>query len=194
MEVFPLYFGIGKDHILDIGQGLDHILFVLALTVVTRPQEWKRVLILVTAFTVGHSLTLALATLELIVVPSALTEFFICLTILITAVSNLFIKNTTQSAPILNFWFAGTFGLIHGLGFSNMLRAMLSGSSDLIWPLFAFNVGLEFGQIIVVALFSLLTYSALEWFKVMRRDWIMVFSAAIAGMALMLLAERIDQL
>lgn len=194
MDVFPLYFGIGKDHILDIGQGLDHILFVLALTVVTRPQEWKKVLILITSFTIGHSLTLALATLNIIAVPASLTEFLICLTILITAVSNLFNKNVESGAPILNFWYAGIFGLIHGLGFSNMLRAMLSGSSDLIWPLFAFNVGLEFGQIIVVALFSLLTYAALEWFKVTRRDWIMIFSSAIAGMALMLIAERIDQL
>ena len=195
MDVFPLYFGIGKDHILDIGQGLDHILFVLALTVVTRPQEWKKVLILITSFTIGHSLTLALATLNIIAVPASLTEFLICLTILITAVSNLFNKkNIESSAPMLNFWYAGIFGLIHGLGFSNMLRAMLSGSSDLIWPLFAFNVGLEFGQIIVVALFSLLTYAALEWFKVTRRDWIMIFSSAIAGMALMLIAERIDQL
>ena len=194
MDVFPLYFGIGKDHILDFGQGLDHILFVLALTVVTRPQEWKKVLILITSFTIGHSLTLALATLNIINVPASLTEFLICLTILITAVSNLINKKVEPGAPVLNFWYAGIFGLIHGLGFSNMLRAMLSGSSDLIWPLFAFNVGLEFGQIIVVALFSLLTYAALEWFKVRQRDWIMIFSAAIAGMALMLIIERIDQL
>lgn len=191
-EQFLLYAGIGKDHILDQDMGLDHLLFIVALTVTFHPREWKRVLILITAFTIGHSATLALATLEIISVPVNLVEFFICVTILFTAIANLFSAEKINARHLwLNYLIAMFFGLIHGLGFSNTLRALLMGSSDLLTPLFAFNMGLEFGQIIIVVLFSFIAWISMDVFGVKRIHWNLIISSVIAGMALMLIRERI---
>ena len=191
MDQFSLYFSIGKDHILDLSQGLDHILYVVALVASARPGEWKKLLILVTAFTIGHSITLALATLELISVSTDLVEFLITVTIFLTAAANLFQKESTESQSLgLHYGVTLFFGLIHGLGFSNMLRALLSGADQITLPLFAFNVGLEFGQIIVVAIFTGLSFIAVDKARVSRRDWRMVLSSMIAGMALLLIQER----
>lgn len=155
MSEFSLYFGLGKEHILDYLNGYDHILFVLALCAVYSVHDWKKILILVTAFTIGHSITLALATLEIISVKGELIEFFIPLTIFITAAGNLFRteKSVDKSNVQLNYVFALFFGLIHGLGFSNFLRSLLGKDHGIVSQLLAFNLGLELGQIIVVALF-----------------------------------------
>jgi hypothetical protein len=193
MSEFSLYFELGKDHILDYINGYDHILFVVALCALYLLQDWKRVLILVTAFTIGHSITLALSTLNIVSVKSNLIEFLIPLTIFITAVSNLFHKQQTniKKYVLLNYWFALVFGLVHGLGFSNYLKALLGKDQSIISQLLAFNLGLESGQIIVVALFLGLGYISVNIFKISQRDWKMVISSAIAGMALILLRERI---
>lgn len=193
MEQFPLYFGIGKDHILDLSQGLDHILFVIALVAAAHPREWRKILILITAFTLGHSLTLALATLEVITVPVPLVEFLIVLTILLTALFNMFTSGLAGRS-VVHYGLTLFFGLIHGLGFSTMLRAVLAGSGTIGWPLFAFNVGLEFGQIIVVALFSGLAVLTVDFAGVNRRDWKIAISAAIAGMSLLLITDRFQSL
>lgn len=195
MEQFPLYVGIGKDHILDLGQGLDHILFVIALVAAAQPREWRKILILITAFTIGHSLTLALATLELISVPVPLVEFLIVLTILGTALLNMFTAGAgLEGRSAVHYVLTLFFGLIHGLGFSTLLRAVLAGSASIGWPLFAFNLGLEFGQIIVVALFSALAVLTVDFAGVNRRDWKIAVSAAIVGMSLLLIAERFQAL
>jgi len=186
MGEFSLYFGLGKDHILDYVNGYDHILFVLALCAVYLVRDWKKILILVTAFTIGHSITLALATLNIISVKTELIEFLIPLTIFITAVSNLFKRNIQ-----VNYFFALFFGLIHGMGFSNYLRAILGKSHEILTPLLAFNLGLEFGQIIVVTFFLAISYILVDWLKVSRRDWKMVLSSAIAGIALILMKDRL---
>lgn len=192
MDQFSLYFSIGKDHILDLSQGLDHILYVVALTASVRPSEWKKILILITAFTIGHSITLALATLGLITVSSGLVEFLITVTILVTALVNIFQKEEQRTGKLyFQYLITLFFGLIHGLGFSNMLRALLSGADQITLPLFAFNVGLEFGQIIVVANFSVLAFLATEKANVNRRDWRLILSSMIAGMALLLIQDRI---
>jgi len=193
MNEFVLYFGLGKDHILDYVNGYDHILFVLALCAVYIIGDWRKILILVTAFTIGHSITLALATLNLINVPTNSIEFLIPLTIFITAVANLFKKEGTDSkAKIqINYVFALFFGLIHGLGFSNYLRALLGKQENIVSPLFAFNLGLEFGQIIVVAIFLAISFILIELVKVPRRDFRFVLSSAIAGIALVLMKDRI---
>lgn len=193
MNEFALYFGLGKDHILDYVNGYDHILFVLALCAVYIIGDWRKILILVTAFTIGHSITLALATLNLINVPTNSIEFLIPLTIFITAVANLFKKEGTDSkAKIqINYVFALFFGLIHGLGFSNYLRALLGKQENIVSPLFAFNLGLEFGQIIVVAIFLAISFILIELVKVPRRDFRFVLSSAIAGIALVLMKDRI---
>ena len=192
MDQFSLYFSIGNDHILDLSQGLDHILYVVALVASAKPGEWKKLLILVTAFTIGHSITLALATMELISVSTDLVEFLITVTIFLTATANLFQKESTDSQSLgLRYGVTLFFGLIHGLGFSNMLRALLSGADQITLPLFAFNVGLEFGQIIVVAIFTGLSFIAVDKARISRRDWRLVLSSMIAGMALLLIQERI---
>ncbi len=160
MSEFALYFGLGKDHILDYVNGYDHILFVLALCAVYLIHDWKKILILVTAFTIGHSITLALATLNIISFPGNIIEFLIPLTIFITAVGNLFKEESslTQTKVQINYFFALFFGLIHGLGFSNFLRALLGKNENIVSPLFAFIIGLEFGQVIVVAVFLAISF------------------------------------
>lgn len=193
MSEFALYFGLGKDHILDYVNGYDHILFVLALCAVYVVRDWKKILILVTAFTIGHSVTLALATLRIIAVETNLIEFLIPLTIFITAVSNLFRKEESIELRNIqiNYWFALGFGLIHGMGFSNYLKAILGKDQSILSQLLAFNLGLELGQIIVVALFLGLSYISVDFFKILKRDWKMVISSAIAGIALILMKDRI---
>jgi len=193
MSEFSMYFGLGKEHILDYVNGYDHILFVLALCAVYSVHDWKKILILVTAFTIGHSITLALATLEIVSVKVELIEFLIPLTIFITSFANLFRGETTidKSKVQINYVFALFFGLIHGLGFSNFLRALLGKDQRIISQLLAFNLGLELGQIIVVILFLALSFILVDLLKVSRRDLKLVLSSAIAGIALVLLKDRI---
>ena len=193
MSEFALYFGLGRDHILDYKNGYDHILFVLALCAIYLVRDWKKILILVTAFTFGHSITLALATLQIISVKTALIELLIPVTIFITAFANLFRKLEGQQAKTvqLNYLFALFFGLIHGMGFSNYLRAILGRDHSIISQLLAFNMGLEYGQIIVVVLFLVISYILIDLVKVTRRDWRLVLSSAIAGIALILIKDRI---
>ncbi len=193
MSEFQLYFGIGRDHILDFWNGYDHILFVVALCALYQLRDWRQVLILVTAFTLGHSVTLALSTLNIISVQVEWIEFVIPLTILITAVSNL-IKNEndiTGWAAKINYLYAGFFGLIHGLGFSNYLKSILGKDRGIISQLFAFNLGLEFGQIIIVVILLILGFILVDVCKVSKRDWKMVISSAVAGMALLLMKDKI---
>ena len=190
MSEFKLYYSLGFDHILDVN-GYDHILFVVVLCALYQSTDWKKVLILVTAFTIGHSITLALATLRIIKINADLIEFLIPLTILITALSNLFTKEhrIAEGKIWRNYLYAGFFGLIHGLGFSNYLRALLGGDTTIILQLFAFNVGLEVGQIIIVGLFMVMSFIFVSLGGVSRRDWKMIVSSAVAGIALMLMLD-----
>jgi hypothetical protein len=193
MREFRPYFDLGKEHILDYVNGYDHILFIVALCALYLFRDWKRVLVLVTAFTIGHSITLALATLNIISVNSKLIEFLIPLTIFITAFSNLFKdeENLENRLVHLNYVYALFFGLIHGLGFSGQLKAILGKNQSILTQLFAFNIGLEFGQIIIVFLFLTLSFILVDIFTLNRRDWKMVLSSIIAGMALILMKERV---
>lgn len=193
MSEFQLYFGLGKDHILDYQNGYDHILFVIALCALYQLRDWKNVLILITAFTVGHSITLALSTLDIIKVKVELIEFLIPVTILITAGSNIFKKEDsfTGRAVQINYFYAAFFGLIHGLGFSNYLKSILGRDHSIITQLLAFNLGLELGQIIVVAIFLGASFLLVDLFGVNRRDWKLVISSAVAGIALILIKDKI---
>ena len=192
MSEFSLYFGLGREHILDVN-GYDHILFVLALCALYSVHDWKKILILVTSFTIGHSITLALATLEIVNVDAALIEFLIPLTIFVTSIANLFRSEQAinKTKVQMNYLFALFFGLIHGLGFSNFLRSLLGKDHSIISQLLAFNLGLELGQIIVVTLFLALSFILVDLAKVSRRDLKLVLSSAIAGVALVLLKDRI---
>lgn len=193
MSEFELYFGLGRDHILDYRNGYDHILFVVALCAMYLVRDWKKLLILVTAFTIGHSITLALSTFRVIAIDEALIEFLIPLTIFITAGSNIFrnSENLSDRTTYINYGYALFFGLIHGLGFSNYLKSLLGRDQSIITQLFAFNVGLEFGQIIIVGIFLIASFILVDLFTINRRDWKLVLSSAIAGIALMLMKDKI---
>lgn len=192
MSEFELYFGLGKDHILDYKNGYDHILFVVALCALYLIRDWRKLLILVTAFTIGHSITLALATLEIISVNQNLIEFLITVTIFITAVSNIF-RNTEISdrTTYINYGYALFFGLIHGMGFSNYLRSILGKDRSIVTQLFAFNLGLEVGQIIIVGVFLFIAFLLVDLFTVNRRDWKLVISSIITGVALLMMKDKI---
>jgi len=196
MSEFQLYFILGKDHILDYAHGYDHILFVVALCAIYVVRDWKKILILVTAFTIGHSTTLALAIFNIISINASLIEFLIPLTIFITALSNLFRKEhgLTQGRLQVNYFLALLFGLIHGMGFSNYLRSLLGKDKSIVTQLFAFNIGLEFGQIIIVGIFLAVSFIAIDVAKANRRYWKLVLSSAIAGIALILMKDRLFSL
>lgn len=191
LDIFSLYFELGWQHILDLG-GYDHILFVTALCGIYTLGDWKKVLILVTAFTIGHSVALALSVLNIVRIDSGLIEFLIPLSIVITALSN--ILRGKKDGRSFKYAIAAFFGLIHGMGFSNYLRSLLGGESELLVPLLGFNVGLEFGQVIIVLVVLLLAQLAIKYFKVSRRDWNMFLSSAIFGIALIMCIERIGNI
>lgn len=193
MQDFPLYFQLGWQHILD-WQGYDHILFVIALCGTYTITDWKKVLILVTAFTVGHSITLALSIFKVISVNTPLIEFLIPVTILITAVSNILSKRQKPKGQQFKYTMALFFGLIHGLGFSNYLKSLLGKSSSITAELFAFNVGLEFGQIIIVAGILILSFILIWIVKIKRWDYNFFLSSAIFGISFVMAAERLPAL
>jgi hypothetical protein len=191
MSLFELYFWVGIEHITDI-VGYDHILFLITLCAGYTIASYKRILVLITAFTIGHSITLALSLLKVIIIPSGLIEFLIPLTIFITAVSNIFQKSEICS-PIfqkVKYFVALFFGLIHGLGFSNYLRSLLGSEDSILMPLFSFNLGLEAGQIIIVLLTVILSYLFHKIFKVQYREWNLVLSGAGIGISVILMIER----
>ncbi|MDW3196854.1 MAG: HupE/UreJ family protein [Cytophagales bacterium] len=191
MSAFELYFGLGLDHILDLN-GYDHILFVIALSCVYSLQQWKGVLGMITAFTIGHSITLALATFDIIPLDSALVEFLIPVTIVITAVSNLFTSSEEKSGKWkVNIYYAGFFGLIHGMGFSNYLRSLLGGEESIVLPLFAFNIALEVGQIIIVAIFLIITLILTRVFSVPSRIWKIIVSLVVAAVGVSLALDAV---
>ena len=191
MTTFGLYLSLGFEHISDVA-AYDHILFLLALCAVYSFKQWKKLLILVTAFTVGHTLTLALATLNLVYVPTDLVEFLIPLTILVTGIWNFLQKEEKVSRASHNFKYGTAlfFGLIHGLGFSSYLRSLLGTENNLLIPLFSFNVGLELGQIMIVIIVLILSFLAVDAAGMKRRDWNLLLSGAAIGVSLILCIER----
>ena len=193
-----IYAELGFKHITDVN-GYDHILFVIALCATYLWKDWPRLLWLITAFTIGHSITLALAALNLVVFSSALIEALIPLSIIVTAIGNFWSipalkRNYVAKSSQQNFLKYGItlfFGLIHGLGFSNYLRSLLAPQDEIVVKLLAFNIGLEIGQLLIVCVTLLLTFVFVGIFNRTQRDWNLVVSGATAGAALVLLLERI---
>lgn len=193
------YLRLGVHHIADL-RGYDHILFVAALTIAYRPGEWRRLLWLVTAFTLGHSVTLALATLDLVRVSPALVEPAIAATIVATS---LLAFTFAWRAPAgdggagagrgqaLRYTVAAVFGLIHGLGFSGYLRSLLGDEESLLVPLLSFNVGLELGQLLIVAVVLGVGVLVERGLRLSRRGWVLAASAAIASLGAYVLFERV---
>ena len=190
MSDFGFYFKLGWEHIISIG-ALDHQLFILALAAIYLLKDWKQVLILVTAFTIGHSITLALSVFDIIRFSAKWVEFLIPCTIVFTAIINLFQKSFTPKSVRINYFLALFFGLVHGMGFANSIRFMLASDQSIGWGLFGFNIGLEVGQIAVVLSILLFSTILVALFKVNRRDWVIFASAGIFGLALKMALERI---
>ena len=155
-------------------------------------RNWKRILILVTAFTIGHSLTLVLATLNIIHANSDLIEFLIPLTIFLTALANIVSRKERVSRTLhyLKYTAALFFGLIHGLGFSSYLRSLLGQEKNIVMPLFSFNLGIEIGQILVVVVIMILTFLAVDLLRFRRREWNVMLAGAGLGISLVLMIER----
>lgn len=190
MSEFNFYFGLGREHIMS-WQALDHLLFITALAAIYVLKDWKQVLILVTAFTIGHSITLVLSVLDIIRFSSGWVEFLIPCTIVITAISNLFQKKFTPKSIRINYFLALFFGLVHGMGFANTIRFMLAKDQSLGWGLFGFNVGLEAGQIVVVAIILFTSFIMMNLLKINRREWVIFLSAGIFSLALKIALERL---
>jgi len=196
-SIFRTFLTLGFEHISDIN-AYDHILFLVALCAIYRLSEWKKVLILVTAFTIGHSITLALAALNIISFSTKIVEFLIPVTILLTSLFNVWKRDKRETSGRLfskkiniTYLLALFFGTIHGMGFSNFLRStIMPGEEDtFLTQLFAFNVGVELGQLMIVAFILGASFLALNILKVKQREWNLFVSGAAAGVALILMMD-----
>ncbi|MFN7099212.1 MAG: HupE/UreJ family protein [Flavobacterium sp.] len=194
MNEFWIYFQIGLKHVLDLN-AYDHVLFLMALAVPYAFKDWKRVVLLVTLFTLGHTLALVLSVFEIIVIKANVVEFLIPITILITALFNLFTagKNNKKESINLVVFITLFFGIIHGLGFSNYFKSILGGdAASKVLPLAEFALGIEAAQMIVVFVLLVLSYIVQTVFRFSKRDWTLVMSAFIIGVVIpMIIASEI---
>lgn len=190
MNDFGLYFEIGYRHIADL-RGIDHILFVTALCLRYQFTDWRKILVLVTAFTIGHSITLALSIFNIVQYSVKWIEFLIPVTIVITAISNVFVKKFVfkNKFPLIYF-LALFFGLVHGLGFSSYLKSLLGSEHNVVWQLLAFNVGLEVGQLLIVTGVLLISFIFVSILRCSRREYILAGSAGIFALALEMAINR----
>jgi hypothetical protein len=191
MSEFWIYFQICLKHVLDI-HAYDHVLFLTALTTPYAFKDWKRILLLVTVFTVGHTLALLLSVFGIIAVKANLVEFLIPITILVAAIFNLFTAGKASKNESVNLVFFLTlfFGIIHGLGFSNYFKTILGGTpSSKLVPLLEFALGIEAAQLIVVFVVLILSYIVQTVFRFSKRDWALVMSAFIIGVVIPMIVE-----
>ena len=197
MEEFLIYLSLGFHHIAD-PQACDHLLFIVTLCAAYPLLAWRQILVLVTAFTIGHSLTLALAALDLVKIPAEWIEMLIPVTIFLTSMLNIggaespanFRTFSIKTAP--RYFLALFFGLIHGLGFSNFFRSLMGEAGTIIWPLFSFNIGIELGQILILVFFFFLFWGISKLKPIQHRDWNLFVSGAGAGGAILLLLEQLS--
>lgn len=181
-----MYFNIGLRHVLDIN-AYDHVLFLIALVTPYAFKDWKRVLILVSLFTLGHTLSLLLSVYGIVYIKPGLVEFLIPITILVTALFHLFTAGKSGKNESITFVAIITlfFGIIHGLGFSNYFKTILPGTaSEKLVPLLEFAVGIEAAQVVVVIIVLLLSYLVQTLFRFSKRDWTLVMSAFVIGVVL----------
>jgi hypothetical protein len=192
MSEFWIYFQIGLKHVLDI-YAYDHVLFLIALAVPFSFSDWKRLVLLVTLFTIGHTMALMLSVFEIVTIKVNVVELLIPITILITALFNLFTAGKSNKKESINLVFFITlfFGIIHGLGFSNYFKSILGGSaSSKILPLTEFALGIEAAQIVVVFVVLVLSYIVQTIFRFSKRDWTLVMSAFIIGVVIPLIVAN----
>lgn len=191
MDDFTLYFKMGFHHVLDFS-AYDHILFLIVLAVVFKFNQWKKVLWLVTLFTIGHSITLALSAFEIIKINVNVIEFLIPLTIFITGLVNIItIYKTSKRNENINLLFGLFFGLIHGLGFSNYFKMMVGREEDKLFPLIDFALGIEAAQIIIVLGILSIGALILSIKKIKREYWILINSSIVILISIKMMFERI---
>jgi hypothetical protein len=191
-DIFLSYLKLGYQHIVDISS-LDHILFVITLCAVYHLSEWRKIAIVITAFTVGHSITLVLAALGIIVPNRYVIELLIPVTILISAVFNLVAyKIKIPSAKLyVKYAFALFFGLIHGMSFSSFFSDLMGDASAVVLPLFSFNVGIELGQFFVIFLYYSLVYLFHRFTKIAYNRFTWIFSVLGVIVSFILIFKRI---
>ena len=191
MHPFEFYLKIGFEHIADLA-GYDHILFLVALCAVYRIQQWRKILILVTAFTIGHSVTVIFVSLDIFSFPSRIIKFLIPTTIFITAIYNVVdpkqIENTSRMRP--RYTMALFFGLIHGMDFSNYFKALIMNPEEIVVPLLGFNIGIELGQLLIVLFIVSIAFVFLNVMRVKHREWNVFISGVALGMALISMIEN----
>ena len=203
MDNFTFYTKLGFEHISDLG-AYDHILFIVSLAALYSIKQWKPLLFLVTAFTIGHSMALALATFDLVKINSDLIEFLIPVSIILTCIWNIlqvysFKKNNLSENKKMfhvehftktSYFIVTFFGLIHGLGFSNYFKSILPGNaSDKLIPSLEFALGIEAAQLIVVFGVLILAYIVQTFFRFSKKDWALVMSAFVIGVVLPMIIE-----
>ena len=189
MHPFQFYLKLGFNHIANFN-GYDHILFLVVLCAVYQLKQWKKIIILVTAFTIGHSITLFLVSFDIFSIPSRYVKLLIPITIMITSLHNIrsieVIRNSNMSK---NYFLALFFGLIHGMDFSNYFKALIMSPEEIIIPLLAFNIGLEIGQFLIVFVIVLISYVFLSVLKVKYYSWNLFVSGAAFGVSLISILE-----
>jgi hypothetical protein len=192
MTDFWIYCKIGLEHVLNL-QGYDHLLFLIVLTVPYNSKDWKSLLMFVSLFTLGHTISLFLSVLEIVKVNPTWIEFLIPITILITALFNLFKLGKLGKQDPIPFVGAVTFffGIIHGLGFSNYFNNLLPGdASDKMAPLIAFALGIEGAQLLLVALVLILGFIFKTLFRFNQRDFVLMLSAFVLGVVVPLILQN----
>ena len=175
----------GVNHVLDIN-AYDHVLFLIVLTIPYLFKDWKRVLLLVSVFTLGHTLSLVLAAYNVVRVNGELVEFLIPITILVVALFNVFTAGKGAQKEKIGVLFFSTlfFGLVHGLGFAREFKILVSGTDNKLITLLEFALGIELAQIIIVFIVLFLGYLIQTIFRFSKRDWIMVISAIVVGLVI----------
>jgi len=189
MSDFILYFKIGLEHVLN-WKAYDHILFLIVLCAAYTFISWKRLLLLITLFTVGHTTSLLLANYGVVTVSGKWIEFLIPVTILVAAVFNLFTAGKEKRAEKLGVLYIVTvfFGLIHGFGFASYFTMLDSGGG--ILPLLEFALGIEMAQIIIVFIVLILAFLFQTLFRFNKRDWVLVVSSVVIGMVIPMLIKN----
>ena len=189
MNDFVFYFKIGWEHIIN-PTAIDHIFFIAVLAAIYMLKDWKQILVLITAFTIGHAITLLLSIKNVVEVNSKVVEFAIPCTIILTAVSNLFLRNFTPRSVRINYLLALFFGLIHGLAFAETLKFMLAADQNFTAAWLSFSVGLELGQILVVILILVAAQLLVGVFSLNRRYWVTFVSVVVLGFATEMAIDR----
>ena len=179
MSIFKMYLELGILHISDL-KGYDHILFLISLMAPFQFYQWKKILKLITAFTIGHSISLALSALNIIQFSIPIIEFLIPITILLTALVNLInLDSFSHKLYLYEYLITLVFGVIHGMGFSVLLSSLLGMEQSIILPLAAFNVGIEIGQIMIVSIILSLTFLLIKYANT-KATYLKYFLSSIA--------------